>query len=97
MATGYAQNPVAFTIAGQVLPLRSTLMPVKATAVIDYSESKGVPRLVLFAIADGRQADESIAEFANIDEAEVEDAVDTLIDLREVRITQEGRYQITLP
>jgi hypothetical protein len=65
--------------------------------VTEWSESKGTARLVLLAIADGRRATRNLCEFANADEQEVTKALDNLVKLRELRITAQGDYQITLP
>jgi len=72
-------------------------MIVQQSNILEWSESKGVARLVLLAVADGRRNMRSICDFANADEEEVKKAIDTLVDLRELRIAKYGDYQITLP
>ena len=72
-------------------------MIVQQSNILEWSESKGVARLVLLAVADGRRNMRSICDFANADEEEVKKAIDTLIDLHELRIAKYGDYQITLP
>jgi hypothetical protein len=66
-------------------------------AVTEWSESKGVARLVLLAIADGRRATRSICEFANADEEEVKKAIDRLTYSGELLITKTGDYLVNLP
>jgi len=72
-------------------------MIVQQSNILEWSESKGVARLVLLAVADGRRNMRSICDFANADEEEVKKGLDTLIDLHELRIAKYGDYQITLP
>ena len=88
---------MAITIAGQVLLIEGRTVIVQQSNILEWSESKGVARLVLLAVADGRRNMRSICDFANADEEEVKKAIDTLIDLRELRIAKYGDYQITLP
>lgn len=67
------------------------------TTVVHYSESKGIARLVLLALADGRRAMQNLCDFANADEEEVKKALDTLVNLRELHVSERGDYEITLP
>jgi hypothetical protein len=86
------------TIAGQVLLIEERTVTVEQyTTVLHYSESKGTARLVLMAIADGRRAMQNLCAYANADEEEVKKAIDTLVSLRELRVSEHGDYQITLP